>query len=166
MRYHDITTNDMKNGDGLRTVLWVSGCSHKCKNCHNRITWDPDDGLIFDKKVKDELFQKLKEDQISGITLSGGDPLFYKNRIEILSLVKEIRDIFPNKTIWLYTGYLYEDILEDEVMFEIIKYVDVLVDGEFKEELKDVNYHWAGSTNQRVIDVQKSLKKGSVIYHE
>lgn len=166
MRYHNITMNDMNNGDGLRVVLWVSGCNHHCKNCQNPVTWNANDGLIFDDNTKQELFQKLQQDHISGITLSGGDPLYPNNREDILELVKEIRNSFPNKTIWIYTGYIYNEVLQDELMRSIISNIDVLVDGEFQEELKDVNYHWAGSTNQQVIDVKESLKKGSVIRYE
>lgn len=166
MRYHNITTNDMKNGDGLRTVLWVAGCYHHCKNCHNPITWDPDGGIPFDDEAEEELFAKLNEKHISGITFSGGDPLNITNINEISRLVKKVRDEFPNKTIWLYTGFTYEDILCDNNMMNILQNIDVLVDGLFIEELKDVNYHWAGSTNQRVINVPESLKEGKVIIHE
>ena len=166
MRYHNITTNDMKNGDGLRTVLWVAGCYHQCKNCHNPITWDPNGGIPFDKEAEEELFAKLNEKHISGITFSGGDPLNITNINEISRLVKKVRDEFPNKTIWLYTGFTYEDILCDNNMMNILQNIDVLVDGLFIEELKDTNYHWAGSTNQRVINVPESLKEGKVIIHE
>lgn len=166
MRYHNITTNDMKNGDGLRTVLWVAGCYHQCKNCHNPITWDPNGGIPFDDEAEEELFAKLNEKHISGITFSGGDPLNIININEISRLVKKVKDEFPNKTIWLYTGFTYEDILCDNNMMNILQNVDVLVDGLFIEELKDANYHWAGSTNQRVINVPKSLKEGKVIIHE
>lgn len=166
MRYHNITTNDMKNGDGLRTVLWVAGCYHQCKNCHNPITWDPNGGIPFDEEAEEELFAKLNEKHISGITFSGGDPLNITNINEISRLVKKVRDEFPNKTIWLYTGFTYEDILCDNNMMNILQNIDVLVDGLFIEELKDTNYHWAGSTNQRVINVPESLKEGKVIIHE
>ena len=166
MRYHNITTNDMKNGDGLRTVLWVAGCYHQCKNCHNPITWDPNGGIPFDDEAEEELFAKLNEKHISGITFSGGDPLNITNINEISRLVRKVRDEFPNKTIWLYTGFTYEDILCDNNMMNILQNIDVLVDGLFIEELKDTNYHWAGSTNQRVINVPESLKEGKVIIHE
>lgn len=168
MRYHDITTNDMKNGDGLRTVLWVAGCSHHCKGCHNPITWDADGGIEFDEKAEEELFSKLSQEHISGITFSGGDPLFVPNRQEILRLIKKVRKEFPNKTIWLYTGFKYETLLyliADDPVVSILENIDVLVDGVFIEELKDVNYHWAGSTNQRVINIKESLKEGRIIIH-
>lgn len=166
MRYHNITQNDMNNGDGLRVVLWVAGCEHHCKNCQNPVTWNPDDGLVFDKSAFNEIMKALKKSYIAGITFSGGDPLHPKNRGSVFTLIKSVRKRFPKKTIWVYTGYTWEQILENKYMLATIKYADVLVDGQFCEELKDVNYHWAGSTNQRVIDVQKSLQKGEVILHE
>ena len=105
MRYHNITKADMLNGEGLRVVLWVSGCSHHCHACQNAVTWDHEDGLVFDDAAKKEIFDELEKDWCSGITLSGGDPLFCSNREDICKLVLEIRDKFPDKTIWLYTGY-------------------------------------------------------------
>lgn len=153
MRYHNITKDDMLNGDGLRVVLWVAGCTHKCKNCQNPETWDINGGIPFDKEAKEELFEALNQDHISGITFSGGDPLHPAHRDEVLELAKEIKEKFPNKTAWLYTGFLWEEISENPK----IKYLDVLVDGEFMEDLKDVNLPWVGSSNQRIIDVQKTL---------
>lgn len=161
MRYHNITKDDMLNGDGLRTVLWVSGCDHCCKSCHNPITWDPNGGLLFDEEAKEELFEVLGRDYISGLTLSGGDPLYAGNREDMLKLVKEVREKFPDKTIWMYTGFVWESIDHLEVM----DYVDVLVDGEFILEQADTKLHWRGSANQRVIDVQKSKETGSVVLH-
>lgn len=158
MRYHNITKDDMLNGEGLRVVLWVSGCSHHCKNCQNPITWDPEGGLFFDEAAKEELFAELEKDYISGITFSGGDPLFPGNRQDITALLKEIREKFPDKNIWMYTGFSWEEISALEAM----QYVDVLVDGKFVEELKDNQLHWKGSYNQRIIDVQKSLRESSV----
>lgn len=155
MRYHNITKDDMLNGDGLRVVLWVAGCSHCCKECHNPVTWDPNGGLPVDEKVKEEIFEQLEKPYISGITFSGGDPLHAANRLEVRNLMEEIKTKYPDKTIWLYTGDTWEKILH----YPLLQYVDVLVDGEFKVELKDVNLMWKGSKNQRVIDVQKSLKQ-------
>lgn len=149
----------MLNGDGLRTVLWVAGCSHRCEGCHNPITWDIDGGLPFDENAENELFEKLKPDYISGITFSGGDPLHPKNRDEITRLAKKTRALFPKKTVWLYTGYSFDEIKELEVM----QYLDVLVDGEFKKELYDDKLHWKGSANQRVIEVPETLKVGRIV---
>lgn len=161
MRYHNITTDDMLNGDGLRTVLWVAGCTHCCKECQNPITWDVNGGVPFDENTKKELFEKLNHDYISGITFSGGDPLHPLNREPVTELAKEITKTFPDKTIWLYTGFLWEDLQNEE----ILKYVDVLVDGEFMVDLLDTKLKWCGSSNQRIIDVQASLDAGKVILH-
>ncbi len=161
MRYHDITKDDMLNGDGLRVVLWVAGCDHCCKDCQNPITWDPNGGLEFDETAKKELFDALDKDYISGITFSGGDPLYYQNREDVTALAAQIKEKFPDKTIWLYTGFTYETIAELPVM----DYVDVLVDGEFVVDLLDTNLYWRGSSNQRVIDVKKTKEECSVILH-
>ncbi|WP_461810613.1 anaerobic ribonucleoside-triphosphate reductase activating protein [Faecalimonas sp.] len=161
MRYHNITKDDMLNGTGLRVVLWVSGCNHCCKECHNPITWDANGGLEFDDAAKEELFVELGKSYTSGITFSGGDPLHINNVYEITDLAKEIHEKFPQKTIWLYTGALWESIKEIELM----KYVDVLVDGEFECDKKDANLHWKGSSNQRVIDVQETLRQEKVILY-
>ena len=155
MRYHNITKDDMLNGDGLRAVLWVAGCTHKCKGCHNPVTWDIEGGIPFDEAAKEELFEAIKPDYISGVTFSGGDPLHPANHVEVAVLAKEIKETFPNKTIWLYTGDVWENVMHDPVM----KYVNVLVDGEYVEELRDTKLLWKGSSNQRVIDVQKSLQQ-------
>ena len=162
MRYHNITKDDMLNGDGLRVVLWVSGCSHCCKECHNPITWDPNGGLLFDDAAKNEIFEELGKSYISGITFSGGDPLHVANTFEVTELAKEIREKFPDKTIWLYTGSLWEEARH----LDIVKYLDVLVDGEFMIDKKNTELHWKGSSNQRVIDVKKTLREGEIILHE
>ena len=153
MRYHNITKDDMLNGDGLRVVLWVAGCDHCCKNCQNPITWDPDGGLLFDDAAKNELFDALRPSYISGITFSGGDPLYAGHRLEIRDLMREIKEEFPEKTIWCYTGDSWEDIMD----YPIISYIDVLVDGEYMDDLRDTKLCWKGSKNQRVIDVRKTL---------
>lgn len=145
----------MLNGDGLRVVLWVAGCSHCCKGCHNPVTWDPDGGLLFDEAAKQEIFDQLDKEYISGITFSGGDPMHSANRPDVRNFAARVREAYPDKTIWLYTGELWENIMTDGIM----QYVDVLVDGEFVEEEKDATLHWKGSANQRVIDVQASLKQ-------
>ena len=153
MRYHNITKDDMLNGDGLRVVLWVSGCSHCCEGCQNPITWDPAGGLLFDDKAREEIFAELAKDYISGITFSGGDPLHSANRMDVRTLIEEIREKYPDKTIWLYTGESWENIYEEP----IIKMIDVLVDGEFHIKERDVKLLWKGSANQRVINVAKTL---------
>lgn len=161
MRYHNITKEDMLNGDGLRVVLWVAGCSHCCKECQNPVTWDPNGGIPFDENAKKEIFDQLDKDYISGITFSGGDPLHMANLDDVTALAKEIREKYPQKTIWLYTGALWEEIQREK----IVSYLDVLVDGEFELDKKDLQLKWKGSSNQRVIDVPKTLAAGTVVLH-
>lgn len=162
MNYHNITKEDMLNGDGLRVVLWVAGCSHHCKGCQNPVTWDPNGGLKFDYDAADELFDALNKDYISGITFSGGDPLYHANRAEVLELAALIKTRYPTKTVWLYTGYGWEYCKN----IPGIENIDILVDGPFLEMFANVNYPWAGSINQKVIDVKKSLETGKVVLHE
>lgn len=159
MRYHNITKNDMNNGVGLRVVLWVSGCSHHCSCCQNPITWDAQEGLEFDSKAKEEIFAELENDYVDGITLSGGDPLFKDNEKEIIKLIEEIKSKYPQKSIWLYTGYTFEELSS----FSALKLINVICDGKFMIELLNNELHWVGSSNQRVIDVQKSLKENKVV---
>ena len=161
MRYHNITKDDMLNGDGLRVVLWVAGCSHCCKGCQNPITWDPNGGIPFDDAAKQEIFEQLDKSYISGITFSGGDPLHPSNRLDVRNLMAEIKEKYPDKTIWLYTGSLWEEIQQ----YEIIHYLDVCVDGEFQVDKKEVRLKWKGSSNQRVIDVQASLRENRVVLY-
>lgn len=163
MNYHNILHDDMRNGEGLRVVLFVAGCGHHCIGCHNPQTWDNKSGILFAKEDIEEIYEQLSQNYISGITISGGDPLFITNRYEIKELIEHIKNDFPNKTIWLYTGYTWEEINNSRDLMKAILQVDVLVDGEYKDELLDVNYPWAGSTNQRVIDVHRSLEKGELI---
>ena len=161
MKYHNITKDDMLNGDGLRVVLWVSGCEHHCPGCQNPVTWDPQDGVEFNEDAEKEIFEQLEKDYISGITFSGGDPLFPANEKTVTEFAKRLKSRFPEKTIWLYTGYCWEEIREKE----ILKYLDVLVDGRYEESLRNPQLHWKGSSNQRVIAVQESLKCAEVILH-
>ena len=181
MNFHNITTADMMNGDGLRVVLWLSGCNHHCKNCQNPQTWDVNSGIEFDISAKKELFEELKKDYISGITFSGGDPLHENNIDEVLKLVNEIRLLLPEKTIWLYTGYEWEFIKEsfeeskkflqaswkDNLIkrYKIVSQCDVLVDGRYIDSQRNISAKWRGSTNQRVIDIQESLKQNKVVLH-
>ena len=181
MNYHNITYPDMNNGDGLRVVLWLSGCSHHCYNCQNPQTWDANSGIPFDESAKQEIFNELSKDYISGITFSGGDPLHENNLDYVLKLVQEIRISFPEKSIWLYTGYNF-DLLNSKyneykytpfaanadewlTRWEIISNVDVLVDGKYIDEQKDLTLKWRGSKNQRVIDVKQSLAQNKVILY-
>ena len=186
MNYHNISYPDMLNGDGLRVVLWLSGCNHHCKGCQNQQTWDINSGIPFDKEAKEELFRELSKDYISGITFTGGDPLHENNLEEVAKLIYEIRKTLPNKTIWIYTGYQIEDLgffkemnkyLNGECSFEsalnkeqdnlirliMLSECDVVVDGKYIEELRDISLHWRGSSNQRVIAVKQSLEKGDIV---
>lgn len=151
----------MLNGDGLRVVLWVAGCAHACPGCHNPVTWDPEGGLPFDEAARREIYEELEKDYVSGITFSGGDPLHPANIRGITELARQIRSDFPDKTIWLYTGSTWNGVRD----LEVARYVDVLVDGTFQEAKKDNTLRWKGSSNQQVIDVQKTLKTGEVVLH-
>lgn len=162
MRYHNITKDDMLNGSGLRVVLWISGCTHACRGCQNPITWDISGGLLFDDSAREEIFHELKKDYIAGITLSGGDPLHPANRADIGELIKEIKTLFPEKSIWLYTGFDWEDIRD----LSFIPLVDVIVDGRFQLDLLDNQLHWKGSSNQNVIDVKKTLSGNHLVVLE
>lgn len=162
MNYHNITKTDMLNGEGIRVVLWVAGCEHNCKNCQNPQTHPHDSGISFDEDAKQELFEAIDKDYIAGVTLSGGDPLSKFNREEILSLVIELKTKFPNKTIWCYTGYKWEEVKD----MSGIQNIDVLVDGKYVEELKTPSPMWCGSSNQRIIDVKESLKANKIVLYK
>lgn len=159
MNYHNITKCDMKNGMGIRVVFWCSHCEHKCDNCHNPETWDANSGIPFDESAKLEVLEELKKDEIKGLTCSGGDPLSTLNRDEITKLLKEVKDKFPNKDIWVYTGYCWDDIKDIEAM----KYIDILVDGKYVEKLSVPHPQWRGSKNQNILDVQESLKQDRIV---
>ena len=148
----------MLNGDGLRVVLWVSGCNHHCKNCQNPQTWNKDSGIPFDLDTIFEICNQLDKPYISGITFSGGDPLLPDNREIIQAISTLVKFYYPTKTQWLYTGYKWEEVKD----LEIIKYLDVIVDGKYVDSQRDVTLAWRGSSNQRVIDVQKSLADNTV----
>lgn len=181
MNYHNITYPDQNNGDGLRIVLWVAGCEHHCANCQNQQTWNPQSGIPFDENSMNEIRNELKKDYISGITFSGGDPLHPKNVQNVLKIVDEIRVSYPTKNIWLYTGYTWEEIwIKDTVKTDdriknmrekaiknlrrqVVSMCDVLIDGRYVNELRDVSLHWRGSSNQRVINVQETLKQKQIV---
>ena len=171
MNYIKITKNDIANGEGLRVTLWLSGCSHNCKGCHNPQTHNPINGILFDEKAEDEIFQELNKPYIAGLTFSGGDPLHENNLQDVLNLVNKIRLSLPKKNIWLYTGYTWEQIMNTNRIHNtlrqaIISKVDILIDGRYQDDKRDITLKWRGSSNQRVIDVQKSLSEGEVILYE
>lgn len=152
----------MLNGDGLRVTLWVAGCEHHCVNCHNPVTWDIDGGIPFNAAAMNELIDALNKDYISGLTLSGGDPMHPNNREEILRICSMVKQQFPQKNIWMYTGYQFEEIKTSP----ILNYIDILVDGKYIDTLKDIEACWVGSTNQRVINLKETLKQGQVIQYK
>ena len=159
MNYQIIEKDNMLNGVGLRLVLWTSGCDHHCKECHNPETWDENSGQLFDENVKNEILEYLKNEYVDGITISGGDPLYPKNRDTLTALCKEIKEKYPNKSIWCYTGFDFEQVKD----LSIMNYIDILVDGEFKIDLKDTKLHWRGSSNQRIINIPETLKSNNIV---
>lgn len=166
MKYHNITKADMLNGEGLRVVLWTSGCSHRCHACQNPITWNCNDGLEFDEAARDEIYEELDKDWCSGLTLSGGDPLFLGNRSDIAKLVSDVKRRYPNKSIWCYTGYTWKNLMEqlndDKNLQKILGNIDVLLDGKFMLHLASEKIHYVGSSNQQIIDVKKSLESNEI----
>lgn len=177
MNYHNIAYPDMNNGSGLRVVLWCSACSHHCVGCQNPQTWDANSGVPFDEKTEEELFRELGKDYISGLTLTGGDPLHENNLDDILRIVNKFRLLMPEKTIWLYSGYEYQHIFRGEPSClskegynnykrrKIIEAVDVFVDGKYIDSQRDVSLRWRGSSNQKVIDIKKSLQQNKVVLY-
>ena len=163
MNYEKIDKCSVSNGLGVRTVLWVSGCDIHCHNCHNQQTWDFNSGILFTEETMQEILYDLSKRYIKGLTLSGGHPLDPHNAPEVLKIVKRVKMVFPNKDIWIYSGYVWEDIIKDETLREILKYTDVLVDGAYVDELRDISLAFRGSSNQRIIDVPKSLEQNKVI---
>lgn len=162
MKYLNILDCDIVDGNGIRVALFVSGCSHHCKGCHNPESWDAFNGKEFTEETVDKLLTLLDRDYVDGITITGGDPLMLGNRYEVTKLCKLLKEKFPNKTIWLYTGYEFEEI----EALEVLQYIDVLVDGPFKLDLRDISLAFKGSSNQRVIDVQKTLKNGNIVLYK
>ena len=148
MNYHNITKCDMLNGEGVRVVLWVAGCQHACKGCHNQRTWNPNSGIPFDDDALQEIYEELSNPYTDGITFSGGDPLHPRNYNTTLYLCTQIRQKFPTKTIWVYTGYKLEDV--ELIYSDILDYIDVLVDGKYEESLRCPNTPWIGSSNQKI----------------
>ncbi|MCH5249608.1 MAG: anaerobic ribonucleoside-triphosphate reductase activating protein [Lachnospiraceae bacterium] len=169
MYYSEIKECDIANGPGVRVTLFVSGCTHHCKGCFNEMTWDFEYGKHFGEEDIEKILKLLEPTYIEGLTLLGGEPMEYRNQQGLLPLLRRVKKEYPNKTIWCYTGYLYdEDIIQDfcskwDETKEILGYLDVIVDGEFVEELKDISLQFRGSSNQRIIDVKKSKKAGKII---
>ena len=169
MYYGNIKKNDIANGKGVRVTLFVSGCTNHCKNCFQPETWNFDYGKPYTKETEDEVIDALKPSHISGLTLLGGEPFEPENQRELVKLLRRVREELPEKNIWSFTGFVLDQDLLDggrkhcEVTDEMLSLLDVLVDGPFKEEEKDITLAFRGSRNQRVIDMQKSLKEKEVI---
>ncbi|MBR7101052.1 MAG: anaerobic ribonucleoside-triphosphate reductase activating protein [Clostridia bacterium] len=168
MNYATIKYNDISNGPGIRTSLFVSGCTHRCKGCFNSIAWDFNYGELFDKKVEDEIIESLRQPHIKGITLLGGEPFEPQNQGALLELTNRIRKELPNKNIWCFSGYTIEEMLtgklsECETTRPLLENIDVLVDGKFVEELKSLMLKFKGSSNQRTILVKETLEKKEIV---
>jgi len=167
MYYCDIKYADMINGEGIRVSLFVSGCSHGCKGCFNELTWNPSFGEVFDKNVQDEIldyFEKY-EANLQGLSLLGGDPTYPLNIEPLKEFISKFKNIYSDKNIWIWSGYTWEYISKNKKLLSLVCLCDVLVDGRFIEELKDLNLKYRGSKNQRIIDIQKSLKEEKPIFY-
>ena len=169
MYYSEVKECDIANGPGVRVTIFVSGCTHHCKGCFNEMTWDFRYGREFTEDDIDKIMKLLEPSYIAGLTLLGGEPMEYPNQQGLLPLLRKVKGAYPDKTVWCYTGYLYEkDILENfcgkwEETNEMLSYLDVIVDGEFVEEQKDISLRFRGSSNQRIIDVKKSRETGKIV---
>lgn len=173
MNYMHIDKASISNGLGFRVVLWCSGCTVRCQGCHNSQTWDFHAGQLFDNKAKQYLFEQLSKPYIKGITLSGGHPLDYENLPDIYNIIKEIKENFPDKDVWLYTGYTLSmrdfdttvDCGWDNALISnyIVAKCDVIVDGPYIEEQRDITLPFRGSSNQRIIDVKETIKQNQII---
>lgn len=172
MNYGEIKKYDIANGEGVRVSLFVSGCTHHCKNCFNSETWDFTYGKTFTKETADEIIDSLSHDYIDGLTLIGGEPFEPENQRALLPFVKKVKECYPDKTVWCYSGYLFDkELLGEsrarcEYTDEMLKLIDVLVDGEFKQDLYDISLSFRGSSNQRIIDVPASLRTGEIVLYK
>lgn len=169
MNYAEIKYNDVANGPGVRTTLFVSGCTHHCKGCFNEVAWDFNYGKPFTSDTINEILQSMKPDYVSGLTLLGGEPFEHSNQIGLLPLLRAVKEAYPSKSIWCFSGYLFDrDILDNmckkwSETKEMLSYIDVLIDGKFEESLKNLNLKFKGSENQRTILVQESLAAGKPV---
>lgn len=173
MNYAGLSECDNLNGVGFRTVLFVSGCENFCAFCHNKETWNPNFGNPFTKETLDYILLCLSKPYIDGITLTGGDPLYISNLETVLDIIQTIKKQFPDKTIWLYTGYTWEEICNvfsynkiDNLRYRIVTLCDVLVDGKFEKDKKDLTLAFRGSSNQRVIDVKQTLLTNTLTLYQ
>ena len=165
IKYAQIREMDISNGEGIGVSLFTQGCSFHCKNCFNQETWNYNKGKEWTKEIENMFFRLIDDSYITRVSFLGGDPLYSKNLNKIIELCNKIKKIYPNKVIWLYSGYKFENIVSDIQRKNILKYIDILVDGQFIDKLKDLRLKFRGSSNQRVIDVQKSLKESKIILY-
>ncbi len=169
MNYAEIKKNDIANGTGVRVSLFVSGCRHHCPDCFNSMAWDFKYGKPFTKEVEDTILEMLKPDYVQGLTLLGGEPFEAENQRTLVNFVKRVKETYPNKNIWCFTGFTYDEELlgcsraNCEVTQELLSYIDVLVDGRFEKELKNLKLKFRGSSNQRIIDLNKTREIGSLV---
>ena len=169
MNYGTVKSVDIANGDGVRVSLFVSGCTHHCPGCFNPETWDFGYGVPFDRGAEERIMRLLDRSYINGLSLLGGEPFEPENQKDLLPFLRKARQKYPEKTIWMYSGYLFDEHMlkqskiRTEYTDEILSLIDVLVDGRFVEELHDITLKFRGSSNQRVIDVKKSLERGKVV---
>lgn len=172
MNYADIKRCDVANGEGVRVSLFVSGCTHHCKECFNKEAWDFNYGKPFTEKEIDTIMEYLKPGYVAGLSLLGGEPMEPSNQEGILPLLRRVKETYPEKNIWCYTGYLFDkDILErmcqeSEITKEIVSYLDIVVDGEFVVKQKNLKVNFRGSDNQRIIDVKKTMEAGKIVHWE
>ena len=172
MNYADIKRCDVANGEGVRVSLFVSGCTHHCEECFNKEAWDFNYGKPFTEKEIDTIMEYLKPGYVAGLSLLGGEPMEPSNQEGILPLLRRVKETYPEKNIWCYTGYLFDkDILdrmcqESEITKEIVSYLDIVVDGEFVVKQKNLKVNFRGSDNQRIIDVKRSLETGQIVHWE
>lgn len=171
MNYGNIKKYDIADGEGVRVTLFVSGCTNKCPGCFQPETWDFQYGAPYTEKTEQEILDALKPEYIQGLTLLGGEPFEIENQKVLVSLLKKVKETYPEKDIWAYTGFVLDQDLLDggrrhcEVTDEMLSYIDILVDGPFKQERKNISLAFRGSENQRVIDLKKSLKEKEVILY-
>ena len=166
MKYAKIRKMDISNGEGVRVSLFVQGCSFHCKNCFNQETWDFNGGKEFTTAEIQKIIELANKDYIAGLSVLGGEPLHNNNVDEVFHIVATFKEKFPNKDIWLWTGFKFEDAIKDNKRKFILRNIDVLIDGQFEEDKKDLTLKWRGSSNQRVIDCKKSLAENKVILKE
>lgn len=169
MRYASVKKCDVANGTGIRVSIFVSGCHHHCKGCFNTDAWDFNFGKEYNEEIEESILKELDKSYIQGLSLLGGEPLEYVNQKGLLSLVKKAKERHPEKTIWCYTGYKFDDDVMGDMFAkwpetkELVSNFDVVVDGKYDEDLRDLNLKFKGSSNQRIIDVQKTLKNNEII---